>query len=168
MFLQHISQVTDIEGIPVILPWRKKQHLVSKIKVIFSNCLSTLNRWYLLVPYLLRAWDIYRHGWLLDLLLNNIFGRKAFLQEREFHLCVHCHTNSFDWFLSREESMYWLLKTVKFYLFQLQINVKQRPKWYPYQKEMWCSLLPQEYKAQGGSPVKLKPFKYDSRPGPAE
>lgn len=33
---------------------------------------------------------------------------------------------------------------------------------------MWCSLVPQEYKAQGGSPVKLKPFKYDSRPGPAE
>ena len=30
--------------------------------------------------------ETYRHGWLIDLLLNNISGRKALLQEREFKL----------------------------------------------------------------------------------
>lgn len=47
----------------------------------------------------LRTQDAYRHGWLIDLLINYIPGREAFLQEREFKLgrsgSVHGHNTTF-------------------------------------------------------------------------
>ena len=122
------------------------------------------------------AWAVYRQGRLLDLLLNDIFGRKALLQEREFQLRVHGHTKSFRSLIRRRRAHIDCSSS------QFHRTFKKNPRqpgWEPTQTTQETQFLnagrhshtntiteahtrkgrvvPQE--AHGGSRVKLKPFK---------
>lgn len=150
VLLQHVSQVADVEGISVILPWRQTPTLVQHKPgqtIAFNNVHSTFT--------------------VMDDSL--IFCSTISLAEKPSSRNVNSNAvfmvaqSPLDWSPRRgrrAHSDYWKLFSSS------QFNVETQTK-APTRKETWCRVVPQEYKVQGGSPVKLKPFKYDSRPGPA-